>query len=128
VIVLLTDGDNVMSSASNPNKGTYSGYGYAGQGRLKTPAATAKIDGDSIGRPTVATRWTAARENCAATTPRPRTCRSIRSAWASRAHSKRSCKACATKLDMYYDVTDAAQLTSVFNTIAGSIQNLRITK
>jgi hypothetical protein len=29
---------------------------------------------------------------------------------------------------MYYDVTDAAQLTSVFNTIAGSIQNLRITK
>ena len=29
---------------------------------------------------------------------------------------------------MYYDVTDASQLTTVFNAIAGSIQNLRIAK
>jgi hypothetical protein len=29
---------------------------------------------------------------------------------------------------MYYDVTDATQLTTVFDTIAGSIQSLHISK
>jgi len=35
-------------------------------------------------------------------------------------------RSCATTADKFYDVQDAAQLTSVFNAIAGSIQNLRI--
>jgi len=43
-------------------------------------------------------------------------------------HSRGVLQACATSTDKYYDVTDAAQLTEVFNTIAGSIQNLRIAK
>jgi hypothetical protein len=34
VIVLLTDGDNTNDSYEQPQQGHYTGYGYAGQGRL----------------------------------------------------------------------------------------------
>jgi Flp pilus assembly protein TadG len=127
VIVLLTDGDNVMSSASNPNKGTYSGYGYADQGRLL----------DEDGNPITGNSSDDARRNamddrqerlCAAAKASPNNVQIYAIGVGVSAHSKTVLQACATKPEMYYDVTDAAQLTSVFNTIAGSIQNLRITK
>ena len=35
---------------------------------------------------------------------------------------------CATKTDMYYNVQNAAQLSSVFNTIAQNLANLRLSK
>jgi len=37
-------------------------------------------------------------------------------------------KNCATKPDMYYEVSQAAQLNSVFSAIAQSLANLRISK
>ena len=37
-------------------------------------------------------------------------------------------KSCATSPDMYYSVTDASQLTTVFNTIAQQLSNLRVSK
>jgi Mg-chelatase subunit ChlD len=37
-------------------------------------------------------------------------------------------KACATKPDMYYDVSQAVQLNSVFSSIAQNLANLRISK
>lgn len=37
-------------------------------------------------------------------------------------------KACATKPDMYYDVTQASELDSVFKSIALSLSNLRVSK
>jgi Flp pilus assembly protein TadG len=41
VIVLLTDGDNVMGETSDPNDSTYSGYGYIWQKRLKNASNVA---------------------------------------------------------------------------------------
>jgi hypothetical protein len=37
-------------------------------------------------------------------------------------------KACATKLEMYYEVQEATQLNSVFAAIAANLANLRISK
>jgi len=37
-------------------------------------------------------------------------------------------KSCATSPDMYYSVTDASQLTTVFDTIARQLSNLRVSK
>jgi len=37
-------------------------------------------------------------------------------------------KSCATSPDMYYSVTDASQLTTVFDTIAQQLSNLRVSK
>ena len=37
-------------------------------------------------------------------------------------------RGCASSNDKFYDVQDASQLTTVFNAIAGSIENLRILK
>ena len=37
-------------------------------------------------------------------------------------------KNCATKPDMYYEVTQASQLDSVFTSIAQKLANLRIAK
>jgi len=127
VIVLLTDGDNVMSSASNPNKGTYSGYGYADQGRLLNEYGT-PINGNSSDDARRDAMDDRQMRLCAAARAAPNNVQIYAIGVGVSAHSKTVLQTCATKPEMYYDVTDAAQLTSVFNTIAGSIQNLRITK
>jgi Flp pilus assembly protein TadG len=127
VIVLLTDGDNVMSSASNPNKGTYSGYGYADQGRLRDKNNN-PIDGDSSDNERRDAMDDRQMKLCDAAKTAPNNVQIYSIGVGVSAHSKAVLLNCASKPEMYYDVTDAAQLTSVFNTIAGSIQNLRITK
>ena len=127
VIVLLTDGDNVMSSASNPNKGTYSGYGYADQGRLLDKYGN-PITGNSSDDDRRDAMDDRQMKLCDAAKASPYNVQIYSIGVGVSAHSKTVLQDCASKPEMYYDVTDAAQLTSVFNTIAGSIQNLRITK
>jgi Flp pilus assembly protein TadG len=127
VIVLLTDGDNVMSSNSTPNKGTYSGYGYADQGRLLDKNGNA-INGNSSDDDRRDAMDDRQMKLCDAAKASPNNVQIYSIGVGVSAHSKAVLLDCATKPEMYYDVTDAAQLTSVFNTIAGSIQNLRITK
>ncbi len=125
VIVLLTDGDNTNDTYNNPNNSIYTGYGYIGQGRLKNASGTALTATSS------ATERLAAidsREKLLCDNARAKNIQIYAIGVGVSSHSKGILQYCATKPDMYYDVTDAAQLTSVFNTIAGSIQNLRITK
>jgi hypothetical protein len=127
VMVLLTDGDNVMSTNSNPNKGTYSGYGYAAQKRLRT-AAGVQLDQNS----------TADQRRQAIDARQKMVCDNAKQAGVIiysigvgvSATSKAVLESCASlPLDThYYDVTSSNQLDSVFNTIAGSIENLRITQ
>ncbi|KRA57599.1 pilus assembly protein TadG [Caulobacter sp. Root656] len=125
VIVLLTDGDNTNDTYNNPNNSAYTGYGYIGQGRLKNASGTA-----------LTTSSTATNRRDAIDSREKLVCDNAKAEGVQiyaigvgvSSHSKTILQDCATKADMYYDVTDAAQLTSVFNTIAGSIQNLRITK
>jgi Flp pilus assembly protein TadG len=125
VIVLLTDGDNTNDVYNNPNKSIYTGYGYIGQGRLLNASGAA-----------LGTSSSATDRRDAIDSREAKLCANAKAEGVQiyaigvgvSSHSKGILQACATKTDMYYDVTDAAQLTSVFNTIAGSIQNLRITK
>ena len=125
IIVLLTDGDNTNDSYSNPNASIYTGYGYITQGRLLNASnvALGASSSETNRRDAIDSREAKACANAKAAGVQ---IYAIGVGVSS--HSKGILQACATKTDMYYDVTDAAQLTSVFNTIAGSIQNLRITK
>jgi Flp pilus assembly protein TadG len=125
VIILLTDGDNVMSESNNANDSTYSGYGYVWQKRLKDGNGVA-LDAGSSATARMEAMDSRQKKVCEAAKLKGVQIYSIGVGVS--AHSKTVLLACASKPDMYYDVTDAAQLTTVFNTIAGSIQNLRITK
>jgi hypothetical protein len=125
VIVLLTDGDNTNDTVANPNNSIYTGYGYIAQGRLKNASGTA-----------LTASSTATNRRDAIDSREKLLCRNAKDEGVViyaigvgvSDHSRAILQECATKLDMYYDVNDADELTSVFNTIAGSIQNLRITK
>lgn len=125
IIVLLTDGDNVNNEVSNPNDSVYSGYGYIWQRRLKNSSGSALDVGstDDSRRDAIDSRQT---KICANLRDKKILVYSIGVGVSS--HSKSILQSCATTTDMYYDVTDASQLTTVFNAIAGSIQNLRIAK
>jgi Flp pilus assembly protein TadG len=127
VIVLLTDGDNVMGETSDPNDSTYSGYGYIWQKRLKN-ASNVALDVGATGderRDAMDSRLS-------------KTCTNAKASGKNviiyaigvgvSTHSKGVLQACASTTDKYYDVTDSAQLAAVFDAIAGSIQNLRIAK
>ncbi|WP_419319145.1 pilus assembly protein TadG-related protein [Caulobacter sp. ErkDOM-E] len=125
VIVLLTDGDNVMSETGNPNDSTYSGYGYVWQKRLKN-ASNVSLDTGASGadrRDAMDSRQT---KTCAAAKAKGVIIYSIGVGVSD--HSKVVLQGCASTSDKYYDVTNADQLTAVFDAIAGSIQNLRISK
>jgi Flp pilus assembly protein TadG len=125
VIVLLTDGDNVMGETSNPNDSTYSGYGYIWQKRLKN-ASNVALDVGATGddrRDAMDSRQT---KTCAAARAKGVIIYSIGVGVST--HSKGVLQGCASTTDKYYDVTDSAQLAAVFDAIAGSIQNLRIAK
>ena len=125
VIVLLTDGDNTNDVYNNPNNSIYTGYGYIGQGRLLN-ASNVALTASS----------TAADRLAAIDSREAKVCANAKAAGVLiyaigvgvSSHSKGILQTCASQANMYYDVTDASQLTSVFNTIAGSIQNLHITK
>jgi Flp pilus assembly protein TadG len=125
VIILLTDGDNVMSESNNANDSTYSGYGYVWQKRLKDKNGVALDTGSSA---TARMEAMDSRQQKVCEAAKLKGVQIYSIGVGVSAHSKTVLLACASKPDMYYDVTDAAQLTAVFNTIAGSIQNLRITK
>ena len=125
IIVLLTDGDNNNNPYNNPNGSIYTGYGYIWQGRLRdsnnVPLTTASSYDD--------------RRN-AIDSRQAKVCANAKAAGVTiytigvgvSDTSRSNLQSCATTPDMYYDVTDASQLTSVFNTIAGAIQNLRISR
>jgi Flp pilus assembly protein TadG len=127
VMVLLTDGDNVMTTNSNPNKGTYSGYGYAAQKRLRT-GKNVQLDENS----------TSDQRRQAIDDRQKMVCANAKEAGVIiysigvgvSTNSKSVLEACASLPleDHYFDVTKSSQLDSVFNTIAGSIENLRITR
>jgi len=125
VIVLLTDGDNTNDTYNNPNASIYTGYGYIGQGRLKNASGTS-----------LTTSSSATNRRDAIDSREKLLCQNAKTEGVViyaigvgvSSHSRTILQQCATKLEMYYDVNDTDELISVFNTIAGSIQNLRITK
>jgi hypothetical protein len=125
IIVLLTDGDNNYTSLNNPNASAYTSYGYVWQGRLKNSSGVALgASSTSTDRQyAIDSRQTLA---CANAKAKGVIIYSIGVGVST--HSKGVLQACATASDYYYDVTDSAQLNTVFTAIANSIGNLRIAK
>jgi hypothetical protein len=125
IIILLTDGDNTNDTNTNPNASIYTGLGYIAQGRLLNASNTA-----------LGTSSTSTDRRDAIDSREAKICTAMKAkniiiysiGVGVSTHSKTILQACASGNDHYYDVTDTSQLTSVFNAIAGSINNLRISK
>lgn len=121
IIILMTDGENTMSdpgSSSEQNKSYYSGLGYIWQSILgitsgNSSARTSAIDG----------RLAALCTNIKAKNIVVYTIRvEVTSGSSSLLQN------CASSPDKFYDVQDVSQLNAAFDAIAGSIDNLRLTK
>jgi hypothetical protein len=123
VIVLLTDGDNTNSERTEPEDSLYSGRGYIWQHRLLASNGSPMDVGSN------ATQRMDAMDD-----RETRLCNNLRTQGiivysigvGVSTHSRTLLQNCATDTSYYFDVTDASQLTAVFNSIAGAIQNLRI--
>lgn len=120
IIVLLTDGDNVMSTYDNPNASTYSSLGYAWQKRMSNVDENAS---DTARTNAMDGRMTTL-------------CNNIKGAditiYAVRidmegTSAPTALKNCASSADKFYDI-DSSALAEAFKTIAGSIGKLRIAK
>ncbi len=116
VVVMMTDGQNQNTSNYNNNASFYSGDGYIWQNRLAITSGSS-----SQRQAALDARETAVCANMRAQGIVIYTVRVD-------VHDNNYAvlQGCASSPDKFYDVQDATQLTSVFNTIADAIQNLRI--
>lgn len=128
IIVLMTDGDNTMgsTSSSNSNGTRYHGYGYGWQNRVSglssssSSTRTSKLNGRMVGN--------GSQEDL---------CGNIRGqniiiytvGVGVSSSSQTLLTDCAGTAEQYYDVSaDAGDLDTAFDAIAGSIQNLRLSR
>jgi Flp pilus assembly protein TadG len=119
IIVLMTDGDNTMDPVSDDNNSLYHGYGYIWQNKLGI------------------TSGTSAQRTAALVGRMQQLCSNIKTKGivvytvgvGVSVASKALLQACATTPDQYYDVNaTGSNMVAAFSAIAGSIQNLRISK
>ena len=126
IVILLTDGDNTNDTYSNDYENAiYTGVGYIRQGRL------VDTNGNALTTSSTSTdRMNAidGRELALCANMKAKNIIIYSIGVGVSTHSKTLLQTCASGTDHYYDVTDSSQLTSVFNAIAGSIQNLRLSK
>jgi hypothetical protein len=118
IVVLLTDGDNTMSSVNNINSSYYSGLGYIWQGRLGITSGSS-----SYRTSTMDSRMTLLCSNMKQSDIIIYAVRIDVSGTAPAALS-----GCASQPEYFYDVPDVANLSDAFNSIAGQIGDLRIAK
>jgi Flp pilus assembly protein TadG len=118
IIVLMTDGEQNNATPNNSNGSFYSGIGYIWQNRLGI------------------TSGTTAQKNAVMTSKLSQECANVKAAGiilyvvvlSDPPNDQSAVEACASSSDKLYIVTDTSQLTGVFNAIAGSITNLRLSK
>ena len=119
IIVLMTDGDNTYTSSRwSDNDSYYEGLGYIWQNLLGITSGSNSTRTSKMNE-----RFTALCTNIKAKgiviyTVGVQVSNS----------SKTLLQGCASSSDKYYDVTQASDLTAAFNSIAGSISNLRISQ
>lgn len=118
IIILMTDGDNVDNALSNHNMSYYSGLGYIWQGLLGITS------GNGTARRNVMNdRLSLLCENIKDKEIVLYTVRvEVKTG------SSSLLRNCATDPDKFYDVQNVSQLGAAFDAIAGSIDNLRLTK
>jgi Flp pilus assembly protein TadG len=118
IIVLMTDGEQNNATPNNNNDSYYSGLGYIWQGRLGI------------------TSGTTTQKNAAMTAKLSTECANVKAAGiilyvvvlSDPPNDQSAVEACASSSDKLYIVTDTSQMTNVFDSIAGSITNLRLSK
>ncbi|NBB16877.1 pilus assembly protein TadG [Caulobacter sp. SLTY] len=118
IMLIMTDGDNVMSTAGNDNESNYNSLGYIWQGRL---GITNGGEGARTNR--MDKRLELLCQNAKAKGVIIYTVRVEVKTGASPL-----LRNCATSPDRYFDVQDSDELNNVFQTIAGEISNLRISR
>ncbi len=125
VMILLTDGDNTNDTYNNPENSIYTGVGYMWQKRLLDASLTPLDETSSSDDRMLAID---SREALVCTNMKAKGIIIYTIGVGVSDHSRSGLSACASSPDKYFDVTDSAQLSSVFSTIAGQINNLRISK
>lgn len=127
IVILLTDGDNTNGSRANPNGSIYAGIGYAWQKRLlKAGSTTTYVDKDTAESDRTLALNDRQAKLCANMKAKGVIIYAIGVGVS--ASSKTLLQSCSSGNDYYFDVTNTSQLTAVFDTIAGAIANLRISK
>lgn len=127
VVILLTDGDNTNDETSDPENSIYTGVGYMWQKRLLQAGSTSTYL-DETSSATDRRDAIDDREKILCTNMKAKGIVIYSIGVGVSTHSKSILQACASYTDYYYDVTDASQLDTVFDNIAGAIASLRISK
>jgi Flp pilus assembly protein TadG len=127
IIIIMTDGENVMSGLNNPNAGSYNGLGYIWQNRLGRTSGT-----DAQRRTAMDNRFDNATPNV------EDMCGNMKAASVNLevytiavqvdSAAQTVLRRCATDDDHYYPVSSAAGIGVAFDRIAGAIENLRISR
>ncbi|MDO1559138.1 pilus assembly protein TadG-related protein [Brevundimonas sp. 2R-24] len=126
IVILMTDGENVNSTFSNPNNSVYSGVGYIFQNRLgvgvnssgsdRRAAMDNRLDSATPGQEDLCGNMKA--QGIIIYTV------GVQVDTGTQAMLAR----CATSSDHYFNVTSSAAIGEAFDRIAGSIENLRIAR
>ncbi|MFT4934660.1 MAG: Flp pilus assembly protein TadG [Pseudoalteromonas distincta] len=118
IIILMTDGDNVFSSYSNHNGSRYSGLGYIWQGLLGITSGSSNTANQKMDDRLALLCKNIKDKEIVLYTVRVEV----------KTGSSDLLKNCATDPDKFFDVQNVSQLGAAFDAIAGSIDNLRLTK
>lgn len=118
IIILMTDGDNVFGSASNHNSSPYSGLGYLWQGLLGITSGSNNLRAQKMDERLALLCKNIKDKEIVLYTVRVEVTTG----------SSDLLRNCATDPDKFFDVQNVAQLGAAFDAIAGSIDNLRLTK
>jgi Flp pilus assembly protein TadG len=122
IVILMTDGENTMTNpgSNNSNGSYYSGLGYIWQNIMQ---GLSGASGSSARQSAMDARLSLLCTNMKAQNIVIYTVRVEVTSGTSTV-----LKDCASGADKFYDVQDVSQLTAAFDSIAGSIDNLRISK
>lgn len=121
IVVLLTDGDNVNSTAYNPDNSTYSGVGLIWQGRLGSDmdvASSAQRRADRMDERLLELCENMRDESIVLYTVGVQVS----------TNSQRLLRDCAGSDDQFFNVTSANGIAAAFDQIVGRINNLRIAR
>lgn len=125
IIIIMTDGENVMSDNSSPNDSFYNGLGYMWQGRLGITTGN-----DSTRRLRMDNRMnhltSTAEDLCGNMASSGLEIYTVAVQVDSQAQAVM--RNCATSADHYFPVTSTAGIGAAFDRIAGRIENLRISR
>jgi hypothetical protein len=118
VMILMTDGENTVSSQSTMNGSMYSAFGYLSQGRLGTTSSTSKAEQKLDSMLT---------DIC--TNMKEKKIRIYTIGFQISSNNVLNLlKACATDTSMFYNSPSTASLQTAFASIATDLSNLRLSK